>query len=534
MALRSTALAGTAAPTYDEYVAARWTALYRTAYLLTANHADAEDLAQTTLVKAYLSWSKVAAAGSPDAYVRRILTNAFVSSRRTLRVARERLVEETPELELASPVADDRLVLWPHVSALSTQAACGDRAALLRGPLRAADRRRPRLFHRHREVHGQRRTEGAAIPDDAHRRRRVMNIEETLTDELATVARSVEPPPPPAVATLVQEAGRTRRRTGVRWATTTFLTAAAVLAAVFAGTELGGPDAAPQPTRPTPTKKAETFSVGTPLRTYVDPANGDLYIDGTRQPGSWDDATTLGDLTLGFGRTRTASGSNTVGVFRGGRRVGTLHDLADYDIKTSPDTGTIAWVEDHDKTGVIVVDRVSADGVRELGRLTVRTLLINADDESHENLISVADDGTVTYGGVLGGHAWRPGGSPHDADISSYLYGPQGFPSHADYVQPNPASTWGAWLTDQADPGDGGGEVSWSAVAFQQPGRPETKVRIAMPAPYADVRGLYWESDTDFILATFNGDTTVHVEKGYVRCDVVTRSCEVAPGWGDH
>src|SRR4051812_49127380 len=118
MALGSAPLPGTVTPTYDEYVAARWTALYRTAYLLTGNHADAEDLAQTALVKAYLSWSKVAAAASPDAYVRRILTNAFLSSRRPLRVARERLVERAPDIEIASPADDDRLVLWPHVVAL--------------------------------------------------------------------------------------------------------------------------------------------------------------------------------------------------------------------------------------------------------------------------------------------------------------------------------------------------------------------------------------------------------------------------------
>ena len=119
MALRSAALEDTATPSYDEYVAARWTALYRTAYLLTANHADAEDLAQTTLVKAYLSWTKVAAASSPDAYVRRILTNAFVSSRRPLRVTRERLVEHTPETEAHPPATDERLLLWPHVTSLA-------------------------------------------------------------------------------------------------------------------------------------------------------------------------------------------------------------------------------------------------------------------------------------------------------------------------------------------------------------------------------------------------------------------------------
>jgi RNA polymerase sigma-70 factor (sigma-E family) len=117
MALRSTAPV-TGTPTYEEYVAARWTPLYRTAYLLTANHADAEDLVQTTLVKTYLSWPKVAGASSPDGYVRRILTNAFLSGRRPLRVTRERLVDEAPEVEVASPDNHDRLTLWPHIATL--------------------------------------------------------------------------------------------------------------------------------------------------------------------------------------------------------------------------------------------------------------------------------------------------------------------------------------------------------------------------------------------------------------------------------
>ena len=72
MATRA-ALSDTAAPTYEEYVAARWTALYRTAYLLTGSHVDAEDLAQSTLVKAYRSWNRITATASPDAYVRRIM-----------------------------------------------------------------------------------------------------------------------------------------------------------------------------------------------------------------------------------------------------------------------------------------------------------------------------------------------------------------------------------------------------------------------------------------------------------------------------
>lgn len=118
MALRSATLPDSAAPSYEEYVASRWPALYRTAYLLTASHADAEDLVQSALVKAYLSWPKVAAAASPDAYMRRILTNTFLSGRRLLRVTRERLVDEAPETPVAPPTSEERLTLWPHVADL--------------------------------------------------------------------------------------------------------------------------------------------------------------------------------------------------------------------------------------------------------------------------------------------------------------------------------------------------------------------------------------------------------------------------------
>ena len=103
---------------YEEYVAARWPTLYRTAYLMTGNHADAEDLVQTALVKAYAAWSKVVAADSADAYVRKILTNTFLSGRRPLRVTRERLVDRMPEVPMTVPGAEDRLSIWPHVSSL--------------------------------------------------------------------------------------------------------------------------------------------------------------------------------------------------------------------------------------------------------------------------------------------------------------------------------------------------------------------------------------------------------------------------------
>ena len=60
---------------FDEFVATRSPALLRTAYLLTGDRGLAEDLLQSALAKAYRHWDRVAAVGSPEAYVRRIMVN---------------------------------------------------------------------------------------------------------------------------------------------------------------------------------------------------------------------------------------------------------------------------------------------------------------------------------------------------------------------------------------------------------------------------------------------------------------------------
>ena len=62
---------------FDEFVAARSTRLLRTAYLLTRDHALAEDLLQTALAKAWFSWSRIEQ--DPEPYVRKILVNTYAS-----------------------------------------------------------------------------------------------------------------------------------------------------------------------------------------------------------------------------------------------------------------------------------------------------------------------------------------------------------------------------------------------------------------------------------------------------------------------
>lgn len=123
--MRETTAADVRPSSFDEYAAAVWPRLYRYAYLLTGQHADAEDLAQQTLVRTYQSWDKVRRADAPLAYVRRTLTNTYLSSKRPKARRLEVLSDVPPEPGAhgggphdATSAVDDHLQLWPHVQAL--------------------------------------------------------------------------------------------------------------------------------------------------------------------------------------------------------------------------------------------------------------------------------------------------------------------------------------------------------------------------------------------------------------------------------
>jgi len=107
------------ASSFEQFVATRWAALFRTAYLLTGHRVDAEDVLQTTLVKAFASWAKVAKAQSAEAYVRRMLVNDFISSRRS---SWHRRRADVQQIEVPVPGHGegvvDRLSLWEQVRTL--------------------------------------------------------------------------------------------------------------------------------------------------------------------------------------------------------------------------------------------------------------------------------------------------------------------------------------------------------------------------------------------------------------------------------
>jgi RNA polymerase sigma-70 factor (sigma-E family) len=107
------------APTFEEYAGSAWPSLYRYAYLLAGNHADAEDIAQQTLLKAYRSWARVERSDSPAAYLRRILTNTYLSQRRPKARRLELLTDAPPEAgHVPIGGSEERMTLWPHVKSL--------------------------------------------------------------------------------------------------------------------------------------------------------------------------------------------------------------------------------------------------------------------------------------------------------------------------------------------------------------------------------------------------------------------------------
>ncbi|HEY3556326.1 MAG TPA: SigE family RNA polymerase sigma factor [Kribbella sp.] len=102
------------AVSFDAFVAARSRALLRTAYLLTRDHALAEDLVQTALAKAWFHWSRIRE-DNPEPYVRRVLVTTYASWWRR-RWNSEIPTEELPEA--TAPAGHDRLDLWDAIARL--------------------------------------------------------------------------------------------------------------------------------------------------------------------------------------------------------------------------------------------------------------------------------------------------------------------------------------------------------------------------------------------------------------------------------
>jgi RNA polymerase sigma-70 factor (sigma-E family) len=103
---------------FEEFMAARWAPLYRTAFLLTGDRHDAEDLLQGALARTCARWSGIRDKGAADSYVRRAMVHA--ASRGWRRRGQEVVTDELPERGHLGglDVRADHLALWQQIRLL--------------------------------------------------------------------------------------------------------------------------------------------------------------------------------------------------------------------------------------------------------------------------------------------------------------------------------------------------------------------------------------------------------------------------------
>jgi RNA polymerase sigma-70 factor (sigma-E family) len=119
---------------FEDFVRARSSSLLRTAFLLTGqNQAEAEDLLQIALERAYRHWRRISGLEQPELYVRRVLVNASADRRRRLARRPELPLPAVPE----GPVTSDPV------------AAVADRDFLLRALAKLPPRQRAVLVLRY-------------------------------------------------------------------------------------------------------------------------------------------------------------------------------------------------------------------------------------------------------------------------------------------------------------------------------------------------------------------------------------------------
>jgi len=118
---------------YVEFFTATWPRLYRTALAITGDRGSAEDALQAAYAKAYASWGRVRRAERPDAYVRRMVVNEVLGSRRYGWWRRERPHDRIESMETGAvspspePGVVDRDAIWTAVRALPV----GQRAVIV-------------------------------------------------------------------------------------------------------------------------------------------------------------------------------------------------------------------------------------------------------------------------------------------------------------------------------------------------------------------------------------------------------------------
>jgi RNA polymerase sigma-70 factor (sigma-E family) len=103
---------------FSEFMRARWSTLYRTAYLLAGSRHEAEDLLQEALAKTCVRWRGIRDKQAADAYVRRIMVHD--AGRRWRRNRREPATGDVPDPGHDGGFGgrDDHLDLWSQIRTL--------------------------------------------------------------------------------------------------------------------------------------------------------------------------------------------------------------------------------------------------------------------------------------------------------------------------------------------------------------------------------------------------------------------------------
>ena len=105
---------------FAELVHACWASLYRTAYLMLGDAAEAEDLVQTALAKTYARWRRVRSIDAAPGYARTTLVNTAASWFRKKGWRNERPTEVLPEAASTSHLESDRSDRRTVMNALGT------------------------------------------------------------------------------------------------------------------------------------------------------------------------------------------------------------------------------------------------------------------------------------------------------------------------------------------------------------------------------------------------------------------------------
>jgi RNA polymerase sigma-70 factor, ECF subfamily len=103
---------------FREFFAAEYGRLRGLGYLLTSDWAQAEELAQDTLVRTYRAWPRVRRSQRPGAYARKVLVNRHRSLLRRAAVEARHLAGRRPEEAVQPDLGPDGLVLWSAVRCL--------------------------------------------------------------------------------------------------------------------------------------------------------------------------------------------------------------------------------------------------------------------------------------------------------------------------------------------------------------------------------------------------------------------------------